>query len=108
FLLFQAEDGIRDFHVTGVQTCALPIFNVQAVRCTRLFIVFLKWNVERLASQLQDARNDVMEGFFGRNSALEGGCARDLETRILRSEERRVGKEWRAQRWSVGFTRKMT
>src|SRR5690606_40743480 len=23
---FQADDGIRDFHVTGVQTCALPIF----------------------------------------------------------------------------------
>src|SRR5690606_13478961 len=26
---FQAEDGIRDFHVTGVQTCALPIFYYQ-------------------------------------------------------------------------------
>src|SRR5690606_9618249 len=26
--LFQAEDGIRDFHVTGVQTCALPISGV--------------------------------------------------------------------------------
>src|SRR5215475_14997561 len=26
---FQAEDGIRDFHVTGVQTCALPIFEQQ-------------------------------------------------------------------------------
>src|SRR5690606_29092022 len=25
FSFFQAEDGIRDFHVTGVQTCALPI-----------------------------------------------------------------------------------
>src|SRR5690606_40765026 len=25
---FQAEDGIRDFHVTGVQTCALPILEV--------------------------------------------------------------------------------
>src|SRR5690606_39758015 len=25
---FQAEDGIRDFHVTGVQTCALPIFKL--------------------------------------------------------------------------------
>src|SRR5690606_7347965 len=25
-LFLQAEDGIRDFHVTGVQTCALPIF----------------------------------------------------------------------------------
>src|SRR5207302_4845708 len=28
FFFFQAEDGIRDFHVTGVQTCALPIFPV--------------------------------------------------------------------------------
>src|SRR5207302_3389182 len=26
---FQAEDGIRDFHVTGVQTCALPIWPLQ-------------------------------------------------------------------------------
>src|SRR5690606_40864432 len=25
-VFFQAEDGIRDFHVTGVQTCALPIW----------------------------------------------------------------------------------
>src|SRR5690606_41113524 len=25
---FQAEDGIRDFHVTGVQTCALPISDI--------------------------------------------------------------------------------
>src|SRR6266700_5767948 len=25
FFFFQAEDGIRDFHVTGVQTCALPV-----------------------------------------------------------------------------------
>src|SRR5690606_40160478 len=31
---FQAEDGIRDFHVTGVQTCALPIFP-PTVRMTR-------------------------------------------------------------------------
>src|SRR5690606_40249694 len=27
---FQAEDGIRDFHVTGVQTCALPISDAAA------------------------------------------------------------------------------
>src|SRR5690606_39283390 len=27
---FQAEDGIRDFHVTGVQTCALPISQAEA------------------------------------------------------------------------------
>src|SRR5690606_37069090 len=30
---FQAEDGIRDFHVTGVQTCALPIF-ISCASCT--------------------------------------------------------------------------
>src|SRR5690625_6180991 len=28
FFFFQAEDGIRDGHVTGVQTCALPIFRI--------------------------------------------------------------------------------
>src|SRR5207302_6308589 len=30
FFFFQAEDGIRDFHVTGVQTCALPISALKA------------------------------------------------------------------------------
>src|SRR5256885_7717729 len=29
FFFFQAEDGIRDYKVTGVQTCALPIWPVQ-------------------------------------------------------------------------------
>src|SRR5436309_1386306 len=33
FFFFQAEDGIRDFHVTGVQTCALPILSQSAVPC---------------------------------------------------------------------------
>src|SRR5690606_40134095 len=32
---FQAEDGIRDFHVTGVQTCALPILPVGLCACRR-------------------------------------------------------------------------
>src|SRR5690625_1695587 len=32
---FQAEDGIRDGHVTGVQTCALPISDVAIVRPPR-------------------------------------------------------------------------
>src|SRR5690606_39829452 len=44
---FQAEDGIRDFHVTGVQTCALPIslpvfvtgFVLQVVLGTELGII---------------------------------------------------------------------
>src|SRR3989454_10981796 len=32
FFFFQAEDGIRDYKVTGVQTCALPIFAQRAPR----------------------------------------------------------------------------
>src|SRR5690606_39790080 len=32
---FQAEDGIRDFHVTGVQTCALPISGLLLRDCRR-------------------------------------------------------------------------
>ena len=29
FFFFQAEDGIRDIGVTGVQTCALPIYRIE-------------------------------------------------------------------------------
>src|SRR5437870_13836794 len=35
FFFFQAEDGIRDGHVTGVQTCALPICGFVMVRESR-------------------------------------------------------------------------
>src|SRR6266511_4921470 len=35
FFFFQAEDGIRDFHVTGVQTCALPIRDDRGRACQR-------------------------------------------------------------------------
>src|SRR5256885_2204283 len=34
FFFFQAEDGIRDYKVTGVQTCALPISQVSAIQGT--------------------------------------------------------------------------
>src|SRR5690606_11844274 len=47
---FQAEDGIRDFHVTGVQTCALPIYQEQAldVGCPARFIPILKGAAEAM------------------------------------------------------------
>src|SRR5688500_19515161 len=34
FFFFQAEDGIRDYKVTGVQTCALPLSNMTPLRAT--------------------------------------------------------------------------
>ena len=36
FFFFQAEDGIRDHCVTGVQTCALPIYRSRH-KCCHLF-----------------------------------------------------------------------
>src|SRR5690606_40665306 len=41
--VFQAEDGIRDFHVTGVQTCALPISSASA--CSRLWSTGFCWGL---------------------------------------------------------------
>src|SRR2546425_4611946 len=35
FFFFQAEDGIRDKLVTGVQTCALPIWSAEAIESLR-------------------------------------------------------------------------
>src|SRR5256885_10928863 len=41
---FQAEDGIRDYKVTGVQTCALPIFSDVTVRSSRATVVVIERN----------------------------------------------------------------
>src|SRR5437867_13350515 len=76
---FQAEDGIRDRTVTGVQTCALPISLLQK----------------------DSRRRVVLVGRGGDEFALEIRQANpELQKQIMaRSEERRVGKECRA-RWS--------
>src|SRR5256886_2812504 len=81
FFFFQAEDGIRDLTVTGVQTCALPILERQRADAGRL----LSPAVARVAHP----------------AAVHGdGHARRLRRAgAVRSEERRVGKECRS-RWS--------
>src|SRR5256885_12154445 len=87
---FQAEDGIRDYKVTGVQTCALPIFAVTPspiltpAECASVVNTFDDDSYFR--STIDMARHR-----FGQ------GCYRYY--RYPRSEERRVGKECRS-RWS--------
>src|SRR5262249_57994992 len=76
---FQAEDGIRDWSVTGVQTCALPI-----------------------SSSAQRRRLRTLAGTAQASEANASRCSD--ENRIdarprRRSEERRVGKECRARWW---------
>src|SRR2546427_13156527 len=79
FYLFQAEDGIRDLTVTGVQTCALPIS--------------LSWPRVRWLSCAGDREAPT--------TATERGAWRVCRAAAAawRSEERRVGKECRF-RWS--------
>src|ERR1039457_7442434 len=49
---FLAEDGIRDYKVTGVQTCALPIYQRDLLECER---DELKGHCERLERQLAES-----------------------------------------------------
>src|SRR5690606_41040649 len=42
----QAEDGIRDFHVTGVQTCALPIFSLPMISLTQACLLRSEFSKE--------------------------------------------------------------
>src|SRR5256885_5505309 len=91
FFFFQAEDGIRDYKVTGVQTCALPIYVrfYHAMYQTMMFgmnLAFVSNNIGLMwvAVEIATLTTVLMVGIY-RTPA--------------RSEERRVGKECRS-RWS--------
>src|SRR4051794_41747846 len=87
FFFFQAEDGIRDGRVTGVQTCALPIswrttHPIQRDHYGR----GIGWVV------LQDPEGNE----FCILRSDEERAANPMTPQV-RSEERRVGKEWRSR-----------
>src|SRR5690606_39431012 len=88
---FQAEDGIRDFHVTGVQTCALPIFS--------------DLKASPPSSSLENSATTFFRPTSERRQILSSGVSNQLSvtTPFLivfhRSEERRVGKECRSRCW---------
>ena len=75
FFFFQAEDGIRDTSVTGVQTCALPISEQR-----QTFDQGLRTLQESLKTLRDQSPSEIADA-------------------AIRSEERRVGKECRS-RWS--------
>src|SRR5690606_40183862 len=60
FFFFQAEDGIRDFHVTGVQTCALPISPDQNAASKWLASVAARAITERLARMMAQDASEAM------------------------------------------------
>src|SRR5436309_7135903 len=90
FFFFQAEDGIRDFHVTGVQTCALPIWGFTMARLLSRNCSFAEaWTPVESGRSRNWNNNSLLD-------SDEKGCPRSV---ACRSEERRVGKECRS-RWS--------
>src|SRR5690606_39858517 len=92
---FQAEDGIRDFHVTGVQTCALPIC-VCADRRVRSFLDIGKGVGPKYQAGDGNECYDKSRTCLHRKSS-KADTASSM-SRAQRSEERRVGKECRS-RW---------
>src|SRR5947207_6962567 len=77
FFFFQAEDGIRDHCVTGVQTCALPI-------CVSIYFPGANKN----------AKSDAANSW-----SLRAARYSPPSSSFWRSEERRVGKECRSRWW---------
>src|SRR2546425_5634280 len=86
FFFFKAEDGIRDKLVTGVQTCALPIYELERRGGGR-------------AGRAGGARGPRYQQGGGGSAQTAMTDPRRRLPAVERSEERRVGKECRS-RWS--------
>src|SRR5688500_20370666 len=93
--LFQAEDGIRGYKVTGVQTCALPISLLYET------IVARDLPVRRVVVASSQAVYGEGAVRCEEHGVLSPG-PRTMDQLAKRSEERRVGKEGRAQAAPAG------
>src|SRR5438874_9921213 len=87
---FQAEDGIRDLYVTGVQTCALPILARAISALERVAPCGRRYVVSPTAPPAPTPRSRVPSA--NRPPLVPWRAP----VRRTRSEERRVGKEWRS------------
>src|SRR5205807_6164633 len=90
FFFFQAEDGIRDYKVTGVQTCALPISTARTASGASSIAAGWRWYSFPRRRRVRRCRPRPSRAF-----------PKHAPSRLARSEERRVGKEWRARGGAV-------
>src|SRR5690606_40192330 len=98
-------DGIRDFHVTGVQTCALPISGLPRLPAAELESAVL--DLLRAILRAPNLLGDMLPQAIKLDPTLDEAKITVAMTRLdaiwdqlfpARSEERRVGKECRAGR----------
>src|SRR3712207_7412556 len=92
FFFFQAEGGIRDIGVTGVQTCALPIYVAGLELDQHVHVAVGAEVVAQHRAEEGELADVVLPAELGDALAVDGDAGH-------RSEERRVGKE-RRSRWS--------
>src|SRR2546430_6991622 len=98
FFFFQAEDGIRDLTVTGVQTCALPILLAD------LGVVAARKRADEIV-RLRGGRGGDDFGLARVRLADRDVVAHRAREQKHRSEERRVGEEGRS-RWAPDYLKK--
>src|SRR5437763_11860978 len=101
---FQAEDGIRDTSVTGVQTCALPI-------CETVSLAVVESCAYAVWPDFNHAAVAVTDGRKGEQIVLvtTNPDARRIDlVGWARSEERRVGKECGCRGWTGEYSKKQT
>src|SRR2546426_10383886 len=72
FFFFQAEDGIRDYKVTGVQTCALPIWSA-CERRPREFMIHLTPIASSKVKEIMNMQSPVPTAL--RVAVVGGGCS---------------------------------
>src|SRR5207244_8642116 len=85
---FQAEEGIRDDLVTGVQTCALPIYDMLGGAADAAQGTLVAADLPDQAGAVRD-----LVASYRRARASETRTEQSRPRAWLRSEERRVGKE---------------
>src|SRR5439155_5096647 len=96
FFFFQAEDGIRAGHVTGVQTCALPICGRDRARTAAGSVRDLRTHCDAPRNASEDREQIRQRSALGHVHLHASGVERNAS----RSEERRVGKEEVLRSWS--------
>src|SRR5690606_39368037 len=100
-----AEAGIRDFHVTGVQTCALPIYNkisldeVDAPPVTTQQESARLLTRQRMFGYTQETLRLLLAPMASEGQDPVGSMGTDTPLAV-RSEERRVGRA-RRSRWDA-------
>src|SRR5690606_40954608 len=98
------EDGIRDFHVTGVQTCTLPICTQNvSISATATGFTSANLNVQVTDNDANPALtlsaiSSTISETNGATTATVSRSGNNTQPLVVRSEERRVGKEGKC-RW---------